>query len=44
MRKIIYNKLVRDKIIEIIENKGKEATYSVLNENDFERELISVCL
>ncbi|QUC66109.1 nucleoside triphosphate pyrophosphohydrolase [Aristaeella hokkaidonensis] len=35
MKKIIYNKLVRDKIPEIIEQTGKSCTYSILSEEEY---------
>ena len=35
MKKIIYNKLVRDKIPEIIEEEGKTYTCSVLSGEDY---------
>lgn len=35
----VYNKLVRDKIPSIIESEGKQATYKVLNAQEFK-----VCL
>jgi predicted house-cleaning noncanonical NTP pyrophosphatase (MazG superfamily) len=35
IKKIVYNKLVRDKIVEIIENEGGTATYNILNTNEF---------
>lgn len=33
--KIIYNKLVRDRIPEIIESDGKKANYRILNDEEF---------
>ena len=33
--KTIYNKLVRDKIPEIIEGQGKKANYHILSEEEF---------
>jgi predicted house-cleaning noncanonical NTP pyrophosphatase (MazG superfamily) len=39
IEKISYNKLVRDKIINIIENKGNKATYNILDNNEFAKEL-----
>ena len=35
----IYNKLVRDKIPEIIENDGKTPVVRVLNDNEYKKEL-----
>ena len=35
----IYNKLVRDKIIEIIEAAGKKVTYKTLNDLEYKEEL-----
>lgn len=37
----VYNKLVRDKIPEIIENSGKKAITTVLNEEEYLTELDS---
>ena len=34
-----YNKLVRDRIIEIIENDGRKANYRVLNQEEYKIEL-----
>lgn len=34
-----YNKLVRDKIVDIINKEGKQATYSVLNDEEYLNEL-----
>lgn len=36
---IVYNKLVRDKILEIIDSSGKSADYYVLQDEDYLREL-----
>lgn len=36
---IVYNKLVRDKIIDIIESSGKSADYCVLKDEDYLRQL-----
>lgn len=36
---IVYNKLVRDKIPEIINSSGKSADYYVLQDEDYLREL-----
>ena len=35
----VYNKLVRDKIPNIIEEKGETSVIKVLNENDYKKEL-----
>lgn len=35
----IYNKLVRDKIPEIIENEGKKVTTKILNDEEYRTEL-----
>ena len=35
----VYNKLVRDKIPNIIEEKGENPVIKVLNENDYKKEL-----
>ena len=35
----IYNKLVRDKIPEIIENDGETPVVRVLNDNEYKKEL-----
>jgi predicted house-cleaning noncanonical NTP pyrophosphatase (MazG superfamily) len=35
MRKIVYNKLVRDKIPEIIEKDGKSCTTEILSDKDY---------
>ena len=34
-----YNKLVRDKIVDIINKEGKQATYRVLNDEEYLNEL-----
>ncbi len=39
MEKKTYNKLVRDKIIEIIESKGQKAEYRFLNDEEYLKEL-----
>ena len=35
----IYNKLIRDKIIDIIEADGRRAKYSILDDNEYRQEL-----
>ena len=35
----IYNKLVRDNILKIIESNGKKATHKILCEKDYSKEL-----
>lgn len=35
----IYNKLVRDKIINIIESEGRIAKYRILDNNEYKQEL-----
>ena len=35
MATIIYNKLIRDNIPEIIESKGKKASIEILNDTDY---------
>ena len=35
----IYNKLVRDKIAEIIKSEGRIARYRILNNNEYKQEL-----
>ena len=39
MMEIIYNKLVRDKIIDIIEADGRKAEYRILDNVEFRNEL-----
>lgn len=39
MKKIIYNKLVRDNIINIIKNSNKECNYRILNNEEYIMEL-----
>ena len=34
-----YNKLVRDKIVEIINGKGSKTEFKILNEDEYKREL-----
>lgn len=38
--KIEFNKLVRDKIPEIIKQDGKKASLKILNEDEYKRELL----
>jgi len=40
MRKIHYNKLIRDKIPSRIKKGGAKASYRILNKKSFEKELI----
>lgn len=40
MKEIVYNKLVRDKILEVIEKTGKKAEFHIANEKEFEGFLI----
>jgi len=40
MKKIFYNKLIRDGIIARIEQRGYEAAYRVLDRKEFTKELI----
>jgi len=40
MPKTIHNKLVRDKIVNIIEQSGKKAYSRILNQNEFFNELM----
>ena len=35
----IYNKLIRDKIIDIIEADGRRAKYRILDDNEYRQEL-----
>ena len=37
--KMSFNKLVRDRIPEIIENEGRKCNYHILNEQDYIKEL-----
>ena len=39
MKTIVYNKLVRDKIPEIIENDGKTCTCSILSDEEYLKKL-----
>ncbi len=36
----IYNKLVRDKILEIIEANGQQATHKILDSDEYTEELV----
>ena len=36
----IYNKLVRDKILEIIKANGQQATHKILKDNEYATELV----
>ena len=38
--KKVYNKLVRDKIAQVIENKGGKANTKILNNEEYLKELI----
>lgn len=40
MKEIIYNKLVRDKILEVIEKTGKKAEFHIANEEEYKDLLI----
>jgi predicted house-cleaning noncanonical NTP pyrophosphatase (MazG superfamily) len=42
--KIVYNKLVRDRIPEIIEADGKKANTRILSEKEYRKELIEKLL
>lgn len=35
----IYNKLVRDKIVDIIEGEGRKVNYIILDDKDYRKEL-----
>lgn len=37
----IYDKLVRDKILEIIESNGQKSTHKILNDTDYAKELVN---
>ena len=37
----VYNKLVRDKILEIIKNNGQKSTHKILSNEEYARELIN---
>lgn len=37
----IYNKLVRDKILEIIKNNGQKSTHKILDDEDYVKELVN---
>ena len=36
----IYNKLVRDKILEIIKANGQQATHKILEDDEYAEELV----
>ena len=40
MKKIVYNKLIRDKILEIIEKSNKTASYKVINDSEEVQKLL----
>lgn len=40
MAKIVYNKLVRDRIPEIIKNSGKTSHIEIMNEKEYEKALL----
>jgi len=44
MPRIIYNKLVRDRIPEIIQDAGKKYKVSVMDSNEYEKALLSKLL
>lgn len=37
----IHNKLVRDKILEIIKNNGQKSTHKILSDEEYAKELIN---
>lgn len=37
----VYNKLVRDKILEIIKNNGQKSTHKILSNEEYAKELIN---
>lgn len=37
----IYNKLVRDKILEIIKNNGQKSTHKILDDEGYVKELVN---
>ncbi len=41
---IVYNKLIRDKIVDIIEKDGKKAIVSTLNDEQYKEELLKKLL
>lgn len=40
MKRVYYNKLIRDKLPEIIKSKGADAKYKILSKKQFEKYLI----
>ncbi len=40
MKEIIYNKLVRDRILEVIEKTGKKSEFHIANEKEYKDLLI----
>ena len=36
----IYNKLVRDKILDVIDESGKESSFHLANDKEYQEELI----
>lgn len=38
--KKIYNKLVRDRILEVIDESGKESSFHLANDEEYQEELI----
>lgn len=41
---IVYNKLIRDKIVDIIEKDGKKAVVSILDDEQYKKELLKKLL
>ena len=41
MKKIYYNKIIRDGVAEMMRNKGKQFETKTLNSKDFEKALIA---
>lgn len=39
-KEIVYNKLVRDNILNVIEKTGKKYTYHIADENEYKSELL----